>query len=110
MSRCSVPQASRKRTFNYENLYALSFFSFSNIMFYVYILTSIVDPNRHYTGFTEDLGARLKKHNSGAVSFTSKYKPWRLETYVAFTDRKKAIAFEKYLKSGSGRAFAKKRL
>jgi len=79
-------------------------------MFYVYILTSIADPHRHYTGFTEDLEARMKKHNSGGVSFTSKYKPWRLETYVAFTDRKKAIAFEKYLKSGSGRAFAKKRL
>ena len=79
-------------------------------MFYVYILSSIAAPSRHYTGFTENLEARVKKHNSGGVSFTSKYMPWRLETYVTFTDRKKAIAFEKYLKSGSGRAFAKKRL
>ncbi len=41
---------------------------------------------------------------------TSKFRPWRLKTYIAFNDVKQAFAFEKYLKSGSGRAFAKKRL
>ena len=54
--------------------------------------------------------ARLAKHNAGEVPHTSKFRPWRIKTYVAFTDAKQAIAFERYLKSGSGRAFAKKRL
>jgi putative endonuclease len=58
----------------------------------------------------EDLRARLAKHNAGEVSHTSKYKPWQLKTYIAFSDQKRALAFEKYLKSSSGRAFAKKRL
>jgi len=59
---------------------------------------------------SDDVPARLAKHNAGEVSHTSKYGPWRLKTYVAFSDEGQAIAFEKYLKSGSGRAFAKKRL
>jgi putative endonuclease len=79
-------------------------------MIYVYILQCIADPDRFYTGFTDDLKARLKAHNSGQVSHTSKFKPWRLNTYLAFTDKDRAIAFEKYLKSHSGRAFARKRL
>jgi len=78
-------------------------------MKYVYLLQSIIDPGRHYSGITDDLKARLKKHNSGAAPHTSKYAPWRIETYIAFTDESKAYAFEQYLKSGSGRAFAKKR-
>lgn len=48
------------------------------------------------------------KHNNGEVPHTSKYKPWNLQTIVAFTEKEKALAFEKYLKSHSGRAFAKK--
>lgn len=79
-------------------------------MKYVYILQSVSDPSRYYTGLTEDLHARVAKHNTGGVSHTSKHVPWELKTYVAFTDDKKAIAFERYLKSASGRAFAKKRL
>ncbi|MGA7840315.1 MAG: GIY-YIG nuclease family protein, partial [Candidatus Acidiferrales bacterium] len=63
-----------------------------------------------YTGVTDDLKARLSKHNSGDVTHTAKYRPWRLKSYVAFADEARAIAFEKYLKSGSGRAFAKARL
>jgi putative endonuclease len=50
------------------------------------------------------------KHNAGDVAHTAKYKPWRLKTYTAFSDERRAMAFEKYLKSPSGRAFAKKRL
>ncbi len=56
------------------------------------------------------LRARLKRHNAGEVKNTARYAPWKLCTYVAFDDEKKAIAFEKYLKSGSGRAFARKHL
>jgi putative endonuclease len=79
-------------------------------MHYVYILRSISFPDRHYTGITGDLLRRLAKHNAGEVPHTSKYKPWQIKTYVAFSDEKQAFAFEKYLKSPSGRAFAKKRL
>jgi putative endonuclease len=79
-------------------------------MKYVYILESVADPERHYTGITDDLKMRLARHNAGEVSHTSKFKPWRLNTYIAFSDPKRAVAFEKYLKSSSGRAFAKKRL
>ena len=78
-------------------------------MKYVYILQSDFDMDRFYTGITEDIRTRLAKHNAGEVSHTSKYKPWRLKTFIAFTDERKAFEFEKYLKSGSGRAFAKKR-
>ena len=79
-------------------------------MKYVYILQSLMDTQHFYTGITEDLNARLSMHNSGAVTHTAKYRPWRIKTYVAFADGSRASAFEKYLKSGSGRAFAKARL
>ena len=79
-------------------------------MFYVYLLRSLSDPDRTYIGFTEDLKSRLAAHNNGQSKHTKKYKPWELTTYVAFRDRNRAIAFEKYLKSHSGNAFANKRL
>ena len=79
-------------------------------MKYVYILESLADPERHYVGVADDLKARLARHNSGQVAHTSKHVPWRVKTYVAFSDEKQALAFEKYLKSASGRAFARKRL
>ena len=79
-------------------------------MTYVYILRSVESPERHYVGITADLPTRLAKHNAGEVSHTSKYAPWAIKTYVAFSDEKQAFAFETYLKSASGRAFAKKRL
>jgi predicted GIY-YIG superfamily endonuclease len=79
-------------------------------MKYFYILQSMPDAERFYTGITDDLKARLSKHNSGDVTHTAKYRPWRVKTYVAFTDESRAFALEKYLKSGSGRAFAKARL
>ena len=76
---------------------------------YAYILESL-DSAHFYVGITDDLGARLAKHNAGEVPHTSKYGPWRIKTYVAFSNVAQAVAFEKYLKSPSGRAFAKKRL
>ena len=78
--------------------------------FYVYILQSEACPEHFYCGFTEDLHARLKKHNAGDVPHTSKLKPWRVKTAIAFTEKERAVDFERYLKSASGRAFAKKRL
>ncbi|NTJ05445.1 GIY-YIG nuclease family protein [Rhizobium lusitanum] len=79
-------------------------------MKYVYILISRDFPDRHYIGVTGDLKARLAKHNAREVPHTSKYAPWSIKTYIAFSDESQAFGFEKYLKSGSGRAFAKKRL
>ena len=78
--------------------------------YYTYILESITSPGHFYTGHTDDLEDRLKAHNNSKCSHTSKFKPWRIKTAIAFTDREKALEFEKYLKTASGRAFAKKRL
>ena len=77
-------------------------------MFYTYILRSLSHPDQRYIGSTSDLKARLIKHNSGEVPHTSKFKPWKIEVYIAFETEEKAIAFESYLKSGSGHAFAKR--
>jgi predicted GIY-YIG superfamily endonuclease len=79
-------------------------------MKYVYILESLGAEKHFYTGITDDLKTRLAQHNAGAATHTSKFRPWRIKSYVAFADEARAIAFEKYLKSGSGRAFAKARL
>ena len=66
------------------------------------------DPDRRYVGLTDDLRARLTVHNKGSVPHTSVFRPWRIKTAVAFTDRQRAAAFERHLKSASGRAFAQK--
>jgi putative endonuclease len=77
---------------------------------YVYILRSVDFPDVYYTGATTDLRERLRRHNARQVPHTSKYAPWQIKTYVGFSNNKKAYEFEKYLKTASGRAFAKKRL
>jgi len=79
-------------------------------MYYVYLITSIDDPSHRYIGFSENLKTRLKDHNDGKNTSTRPYKPWKLETYLGFSTKKQALAFEAYLKSGSGYAFAKRRL
>ena len=77
-------------------------------MHYVDLLRSLKDTDRRCVGFTGDLKNRLAKHNEGASVHTAKLKPWKLVTYLAFEDERRA--FEYYLKSGSGKAFANKRL
>ena len=67
----------------------------------VYLLRSLADPTRVYVGLTEDLDHRLAEHNAGKAKHTSKYRPWRVETYLAFTDHHLAVAFERYLKTSS---------
>jgi predicted GIY-YIG superfamily endonuclease len=79
-------------------------------MYYVYLLESLPAPNRHYIGFTADLRQRLAAHNDGMLPTTAPHRPWRLVTYLAFSSKKQALDFEHYLKSGSGHAFANKRL
>lgn len=78
-------------------------------MFYVYLIESLSTYGQRYVGLTADLKRRMQEHNSGKSAHTSKYRPWRLVTYLAFSDRAKAESFETYLKSGSGHAFATKR-
>jgi putative endonuclease len=77
---------------------------------YVYILQSELDSNHFYIGRTKDLRSRISRHNSGQVRHTSKWKPWRIKTYIALSDASRAMALERYLNSASGRAFIKKRL
>lgn len=77
---------------------------------YVYMLESVEHAGRRYVGVTSDLKARLHDHNAGKSSHTSKFRPWRLVTYLAFSQRAQADSFELYLKSGSGHAFARRRL
>ena len=78
-------------------------------MYYVYLLRSISHPDQKYIGFTEDLKKRFADHNKGFSKHTAKYMPWELVAYHAFYDKNKAYEFEKYLKTGSGKAFASKR-
>ena len=77
-------------------------------MKYVYLIQSISHPEQRYTGLTSDVEKRLAAHNAGQSSHTAKFRPWQLVGYSAFADHDKAAAFERYLKSGSGRAFAAK--
>lgn len=79
-------------------------------MWYVYILRSINHPKQDYTGLSQHIKERLADHNAGKSAHTAKYAPWALLWYSAFKDKDMALAFEKYLKSHSGRAFARKRL
>ncbi len=79
-------------------------------MWYVYIIRSIEFPEQEYTGASEDLKKRIADHNAEKSTHTAKYAPWELLWYCAFPDKFTALEFEKYLKSHSGRAFAKKRL
>ena len=78
-------------------------------MQYVYLLESRASPSERYVGITNELRRRLRDHNAGLSRHTAKFAPWRIVTYVAFADPLKAADFEKYLKSGSGHAFARKR-
>lgn len=75
----------------------------------VYLLQSHAHAEKRYVGRTTDLKRRLVDHNSGKSRHTAKFAPWRLVTYVAFSDQDKAVSFETYLKSGSGHAFAARR-
>ena len=74
--------------------------------YYVYLLVDVATESHRYTGVTEDLTARLAKHNAGEVPHTSKFKPWKIETAIAFSSKEKAYAFEAYLKTHSGRSFS----
>jgi putative endonuclease len=76
----------------------------------VYVLESLSDPGRHYTGLTSDLPARLAAHNDGHSPQTVNNRPWRVLVSIEFASQHSAALFERYLKSGSGRVFAKRHL
>lgn len=76
-----------------------------NDMHYVYVLQSLLDPSRFYTGETADLRKRLGEHNAGKSVHTNKFKPWKVYCYFAFDTQEKAQKFEQYLKTASGRRF-----
>jgi putative endonuclease len=78
-------------------------------MYPVYLLKSQSCPNQPYVGSTRNLRKRFKEHNEGPSPHTVKFRPWTLIAYIAFAEEKTAIAFESYLKSGSGRAFIRRR-
>jgi putative endonuclease len=79
-------------------------------VYYVYLLRSKSNPNETYIGSTSDLKKRLSDHNAGKSIHTNKFKPWDLMAYIALPEKHLAEKFERYLKSGSGRAFTKRRL
>jgi putative endonuclease len=79
-------------------------------MKHVYLIKSQSHPDQRYIGLTSDIHTRLAAHNAGQSPHTAKYRPWQLVTSISFTNDESAVAFEHYLKSGSGRAFASKRL
>jgi predicted GIY-YIG superfamily endonuclease len=72
------------------------------------MLQSETQPNRHYVGCTHDLKKRVVEHNTGQSTHTKKFLPWKLLGYIAFTDHNKGDKFEAYLKTASGRTFAKR--
>jgi len=77
----------------------------------VYILISKKNSSKFYVGYTDNLQRRLAEHkNPPKNSYTYRYVPWELETYIVFSKKKLAVEFEAYLKSHSGRAFLKRRL
>ena len=75
---------------------------------FVYVLRSVPFPKRHYVGLTSDVRERLETHNSGGSQHTAPLRPWELVASIEFASESSAAVFEKYLKSGSGRAFAKR--
>ena len=75
---------------------------------FVYVLKNTDSTPRFYTGLTSNVDARLADHNAGRCAHTAKHRPWQQHVVIEFPDERKAVRFERYLKSGSGRAFAKR--
>jgi putative endonuclease len=77
---------------------------------FVYVLKNADIPPRYYTGLTSDVTSRHAEHNAGSCTHTAKYRPWSIDVVIEFADERRAAAFERYLKSGSGVAFAHRHL
>jgi predicted GIY-YIG superfamily endonuclease len=77
---------------------------------FVYVLRNAEDPPRYYIGLTSDVARRHAEHNTGSCPHTARYRPWSVDIVIEFADEQRAVAFERYLKSGSGVAFAHRHL
>ena len=77
-------------------------------MRYVYLIRSLSCPEKRYIGIAYDVERRLQEHNAGQSRHTNKHKPWELMAKFGFSEEQKAFDFERYLKHGSGHAFAKR--
>lgn len=77
---------------------------------YVYVLKNSDSPPRYYTGLTSNLARRLAEHNADGPHRTCRHRPWSIDIVIEFPDEQRAVAFEQYLKSGSGVAFAHRHL
>lgn len=78
-------------------------------MFHVYLLRSVSDPQHTYVGFTQkSVQERLDEHNQKLTKTTAPHTPWEVEVAISFKNKAAAESFERYLKHGSGHAFAKR--
>jgi putative endonuclease len=77
---------------------------------FVYVLRNDENPPRYYTGITANVTARHVEHNAGRCTHTAKHRPWSIDVVIEFADERRAVTFERYLKSGSGVAFAQRHL
>ena len=77
---------------------------------FVYLLRNHESPPRYYAGVTSDVARRLAEHNAGSCIHTAKYRPWMIDVVIEFPEEQRAVAFERYLKSGSGVVFAQRHL
>ena len=75
---------------------------------FVYVLKSANPKDHYYIGLTSDVRARLADHNAGRCPHTARYRAWHLHVTIELPDEQRAVDFERYLKSGSGRAFTKR--
>ena len=75
---------------------------------FVYIIKSMAVADEYYVGVTSDVALRLRTHNEGRSAHTSRHRPWRRLVVVEFDEEEPALRFERYLKSGSGREFARR--
>jgi putative endonuclease len=77
---------------------------------FVYVLKNSEIPPRYYTGIASDVSRRHAEHNAGSSTHTARFRPWSIDVVIEFADERRAVAFERYLKSGSGVAFAHRHL
>ena len=77
---------------------------------FVYVLKNSESQARYYTGVTSAVARRTVEHNAGSCVHTAKHRPWSVDLVIEFPDESRALAFERYLKSGSGVAFAQRHL
>ena len=77
---------------------------------FVYVLRNLENPPKYYTGLTSDVTRRCAEHNAGKCIHSAKHRSWSVDVVIEFADERRAVAFERYLKSGSGVAFAQRHL